>query len=187
MKEKRLIDALRNLDKMASFLELPKNVRETAAYIYRKTEKKGLLKGRSIEGISASIIYASCKICNVPRSLYEISQLYKIGETEIGRYYKILNRSIQFKLCPPSPHKFIGRFCDELNLDNKVLFTTSKILKYAELNGLTVGRNPVSFAAAAIYLASIFCGKCKTQKEVANVAGITDLGLRNIYKKLINC
>lgn len=186
MKTKRLNEALQNLDRVMSNLELSKTVRETAKYIYCKTEKLGLLKGRSIDGISAAIIYTSCKICMVPRSLHEISTIYKLKENEVGKYYKLINRSFKFNINPPSPQKFVGRFCNELNLDNEVKIKSTDILNHAEKKGLTKGRNPISTAAAAIYLASLNCGCCKTQKEIANVAGITDLGLRNVYKKLIN-
>ena len=186
MKAKRLDDSLRNLERMMSYLELSKNVRETSVFIYRKTEQIGLFKGRSIDGISAAIIYTSCKICKVPRSLHEISRIYKLKENEIGKYYKLLNKEFKFNIYPPSPHKFISRFCNDLNLDNDVIFKTSEILERAEKKGLTIGRNPVSTAAAAVYLASLICGCCKTQKEIANVAGITDLGLRNVYKELVN-
>ena len=145
------------------------------------------LKGRSSLGILAASLYASCKICNIPRTLHEISDVSKIPEKNIGRYYKFLNKTLKIKIQKTSAHNFLGRFCDELNLDYQVHLKSLEILKKAESKGLTIGRNPASSAAASIYMASISCDRHRTQKEVATVAGISDLGLRKVYKKLRAC
>jgi len=39
-------------------------------------------------------------------------------------------------------------------------------------------------AAAAIYIASIQCNQRRTQREVADVAGVTEVTIRNRYKEL---
>jgi len=57
-------------------------------------------------------------------------------------------------------------------------------LKEAIKNELTSGRGPTGVAAAAIYMASILCGERKTQREVADVAGVTEVTIRNRYKEL---
>ena len=40
-------------------------------------------------------------------------------------------------------------------------------------------------AASIIYIASVLCGKRRTQREVAEVAGVTEVTIRNRYKELI--
>jgi len=183
-KDKYLFNALINLDRMCSSLNLPKNVKENAAYIYRKTIKMSSLKGRSSLGILAASLYASCKICNIPRTLHEISNISKIPEKNIGRYYKFLNKLIKFRIQPPSPYNYLNRFCNELDLGCDVVLKSKEILEDADENDLTKGRNPIICAAASIYLASIVCQSRRTQKEIAEIAGITELGLRNVYKKI---
>ncbi len=71
--ERNLAFALSALDRMSSTLSLPRNVRETAAMIYRKAARNKLTRGRTIEGITAAVLYAACRQCNVPRTLEEIS------------------------------------------------------------------------------------------------------------------
>ena len=51
-KERNLKQALGEIDRMASALGLPENVRETASVIYRRALDENLLPGRSIEGVS---------------------------------------------------------------------------------------------------------------------------------------
>ena len=64
--ERNLAFALSELDRMASALGLPRNVRETAAVVYRDAVDKNLIRGRSIEGVAAAALYAACRQCNVP-------------------------------------------------------------------------------------------------------------------------
>ncbi|MGA9399306.1 transcription initiation factor IIB, partial [Haladaptatus sp.] len=58
-KERNLKQALGEIDRMASALGLPKNVRETASVIYRRALDDDLLPGRSIEGVATSAVYAA--------------------------------------------------------------------------------------------------------------------------------
>jgi transcription initiation factor TFIIB len=39
-------------------------------------------------------------------------------------------------------------------------------------------------AAAAVYIAALLVGERRTQKEVANVAGVTEVTIRNRYREL---
>ncbi|MFQ5553718.1 MAG: transcription initiation factor IIB, partial [Thermoplasmata archaeon] len=58
------------------------------------------------------------------------------------------------------------------------------ILKQATEKELTSGRGPTGVAAAAIYIASILGNERRTQREVADVAGVTEVTIRNRYKEL---
>src|SRR3989442_377900 len=49
--ERNLAFALSELDRIASGMGLPRNLRETAAMIYPKAVNKNLIRGRSIEGV----------------------------------------------------------------------------------------------------------------------------------------
>ena len=50
--------------------------------------------------------------------------------------------------------------------------------------GLTSGRGPTGVAAAAVYIASVLCGERRTQRDVAEVARVTEVTVRNRYKEL---
>jgi len=83
--DRNLAIALSNLDRMSSGMGLPRTVRETAAMIYRKAAKRNLVRGRSIEGVTAASLYAACRQCLVPRTLDEISSVAHMSRKEIGR------------------------------------------------------------------------------------------------------
>ena len=149
--ERNLAFELSELDRMASGMGLPRNVRETAAMIYRKAVLKNLIRGCSIEGVSAAALYAACRQCNVPRTLDEIANASRVSRKEIGRTYRFIARELGLKLMPTSPQDYISRFCSELKLSGDVQVKAIEILKDAADRELTNGRGPISIAAAAIY------------------------------------
>jgi transcription initiation factor TFIIB len=182
--ERNLTLALSGLDRFSSNMGLPRSVRETAAMIYRKAAYKNLVRGRSVEGIMAASLYAACRQCHVPRTLDEISNVSQLSRKEIGRNYRFVSRELELKLLPTVPRDYIARFCNELNLSNNVQGKTIEILGLAVNHELTSGRGPTGLAAASMYIASVLCGERRTQREIADVAGVTEVTIRNRYKEL---
>ncbi|MCL2712356.1 MAG: transcription initiation factor IIB, partial [Methanomassiliicoccaceae archaeon] len=182
--ERNLAFALSELDRMASAMGLPRNVRETAAMVYRKAVNKNLIRGRSIEGVVAASLYAACRQCGVPRTLDEVAGSSRVGRKEIGRTYRFMTRELKLKLMPTKPQDYVQRFCSELKLSGEVQSKAAEILKDASEKELTSGRGPTGVAAAAIYISSILCNERRTQREVADVAGVTEVTIRNRYKEL---
>ena len=182
--ERNLALALSAIDRMASALGLPRTVRETSAMIYRKAALKKLARGRSIEGVAAASLYAACRQCHVPRTLGEISSITHMPRKDIGRNYRYIARELELKLIPTSPGDYISRFSSKLELSADVHSKTLEILKEAADKELTSGRGPTGIAAAALYIATVLCGERRTQREVADVAGVTEVTIRNRYKEL---
>lgn len=182
--ERNLAFALTELDRVASRLGLPRNVRETAAVVYRKAVEKRLIRGRSIEGVAAASLYAACRQCKVPRTLDEIADSAKLNRKEIGRTYRFVSRELRINLKPTTPIDYVPRFGSELNLSGEVQSKAIEILKKAMNQELTSGRGPTGVSAAAVYIASVLLGERRTQREVADVAGVTEVTIRNRYKEL---
>jgi len=182
--ERNLAFALSEVDRMSSHLGLPRNVREAAAVIYRRAVEERLIRGRSIEGVAAAALYAACRECKVPRTLDEIADVSRVSKKEIGRSYRFISRELLIHLRPTSPVDYIPRFGSELGLSGEVQSKAIELLKEATKKGLTSGRGPTGVAAAAIYIASVFCGERRTQRDVADVARVTEVTVRNRYKEL---
>jgi transcription initiation factor TFIIB len=182
--ERNLAFALTDLDKVASRLNLPRATREQAAVVYRKAVEKGLIRGRSIEGVSAAALYAACRMHNIPRTLDEISTAAKLNRKEIGRTYRFIMRELDIHLEPTTPVDYIPRFGSGLKLSGEIQSKAIEIVKLAMDVELTSGRGPTGVAAAAIYIACVLLGERRTQREVADVAGVTEVTIRNRYKEL---
>ena len=182
--ERNLAFALSELDRMASALGLSRNIRETAAVVYRDAVDKNLIRGRSIEGVASAALYAACRQCNVPRTLNEIAEVSRVSRKETGKAYRLISRELGLKFPPTSPIDYVPRFCSGLNLKGEVQSRTVEILRQAAERELTSGKGPTGVAAAAIYISAILSGERRTQREVAEVAGVTEVTIRNRYKEL---
>ena len=53
------------------------------------------------------------------------------------------------------------------------------ILRKAKKIGVVAGKDPTGLAAAALYLACISEGGNKTQKEISEASGVTEVTIRN--------
>ncbi|MHA1792953.1 MAG: transcription initiation factor IIB [Promethearchaeota archaeon] len=183
--ERNLTFALSELDRMASALSLPKNLRETSSKIYRNAVKNHLIRGRSIEGVAAASIYAGCRLCKIPRTLQEIAEVARVDKKEIGRCYRFISHKLSLNAGPTSPVEYISRFASGLNLSGKCQAKARQILQVASRKGLTSGRGPTGVAAAALYLASVIEKERRTQRDIAKVAQVTEVTVRNRFKELI--
>lgn len=183
--ERNLAYALSELDRMASSLGLPRNVREIAAMLYRRAVEQRLIRGRSIEGVAAAALYAACRQSRIPRTLDEVAEVSRVGKKEIGRSYRFIARELHLSIPPTSPIDYVPRFISELKLLGEVQAEAIQILKQAANKGLTSGRGPTGVAAAAIYVASVLANSRRTQREVAAVARVTEVTVRNRYKELV--
>ena len=177
--ERNLAFALSELDRQSSRLGIPRSVREDAAVIYRKAAKNKLIRGRSIESMVAASVYTACRRFNIPRTLDEIADTSKVSKKQIGKNYRFLSRELNIKLKPTSPIDYIPRFASQLKLSGKVESKAIEILKKSIKEGLTNGKGPTGLAATALYIASILLNERKTQRDVADVAGVTEVTIRN--------
>ncbi len=183
--DRNLAYAMSELDRLASQLGIPRNVKETAAIIYRKAVEKKLVRGRSIEAMIAATVYASARVRRVPRTLDEIAKESRISKKELGRCYRLLLRELYLNIPPASPVEYLVRFGTELKLSGACQRKAAEILKQAKETGLTAGKDPTGLAAAAIYVAAILTGERRTQREIAEVAHVTEVTVRNRYKELV--
>ena len=183
--ERNLTFALSELDRMASSLDLRKNLRECSAKIYRDAVEKHLIRGRSIEGVAAASLYAACRMFKVPRTLKEVGDIARVDKKEIGRSFRFISKELQLNLNPTKPLDFLIRFISELNLSQTCQKLAKKIIKMAEMRGLTSGRGPTGVCAAAIYAASILSQERRTQRKIAKISQVTEVTIRNRFSELI--
>jgi len=183
--ERNLIHALAEINRMSYKLGLPEDVRETAAMLYCKARALGLIRGRSIEGLATAALYIACRLQGILRTLNEVTEVSWASWREISRSYRFLLRELDLKLPPVSPTDFVPRFCLKLGLDREVEAKAIEIIKEAEKKEITEGKDPLGIAAAAIYIAAFLCNKDKTLEEVSEVTGVSEFGIRNRTRELV--
>ncbi|HVC58071.1 MAG TPA: transcription initiation factor IIB [Candidatus Acidoferrales bacterium] len=182
--ERNYLIALPELNRVSSYLGLPDNIRESAALLYRKCVQNNLIRGRPIETVVQAVIYASCRQAGMPRTLDEISSISGLPKKEIGRAYRVISHDLNLKIPLTDPVNYVPRYVNALKLSGEAQEKAIDLLKDAMKKGLVSGRSPTGVSAAAVYIAGALAGERRTQKEVADVAGVTEVTIRNRYREL---
>ncbi len=183
--ERNLKYALVELRRVSSLLNVPPAIEEEAARIYRLAVTKGLVRGRSMESVVVGAIYISSRLFNLPRSLNEVTNKTNTNKRDVGKTYRFIARELGIKLLPSGPTDYIPKFANKLSFSAETQTKAIEILKTAQEQELTSGRGPTGLAAAALYVASLITGEKRTQREIADVVGVTEVTIRNRYKEMI--
>jgi transcription initiation factor TFIIB len=176
--------AFNELYRLKDKLSLSDSVVEKAAYIYRKALEKKLVRGRTIHGMMGSALYAACREAGTPRTLKDIAETTNIKRKDIARCYRLLIRELSLKMPVVDSVQNVARIASKIGLSEKTKRYAIEILRKAEENKISAGKNPMGLAAAALYLSCLKNGEDKTQGDVAEAANITEVTIRNRYKGL---
>ncbi|AEE92986.1 MULTISPECIES: transcription initiation factor IIB [Acidianus] len=182
--QRNLVKAMTILERIIDNLGLPKAVKEEAAIIYRKALEKKLIKGRSIEEVVAASVYAACRKMNIPTTLDEISKATSANKKEIGKAYRLLLREDVTEVPASDPKYYVMKIASLLGLSGKVMTAATEIVERAKKAGITSGKDPASIAAAAVYIAANINGERRSQREISEVSGVTQVTIRNRYREI---
>lgn len=189
--ERRLAAALSTMGSAAEYLGLPKTVLETASLLYRNVDGQINIKGKSIEGIAAAILYMACKQCGVLRTIEEVARATsptKKPKTKLAsRYYRTIGMEIGQVNAPAiSLEKYISKYANMTQVDTKVERVALEIAEKTKKATITDGKSPHGIAAAYLYIASTLLGHGVLQREISTVADVTEITIRNRCKDIIN-
>jgi transcription initiation factor TFIIB len=182
--DRNLAQAMAELDRLSDKIRAPTSVKEQAALIYRRALDKGLVRGRSILAIAAASLYASCRFTQTPRTLKEIGEASLVKKKDIARCYRLLLRELDIKMPMMDPIRRVPKIASKLGINEKAQQTAIDILRKAEEKKIIAGKDPMGLAAAAIYIACVLENERRTQREVAEITGVTEVTVRNRYKGL---
>ena len=182
--ERNLATAITHINRISNAMGMGNNVKEVTATIYRKAVKRNLVRGRSIETVVASCMYAACRQCGSPRTLDEVANASGVEKKTIGRTYRMMSRQLKLKLMPTKPEDYLQRFCSDLKVSDQVRRRAMGILRDIGDKEASSGHGPTGAAAAAIYISCILCHERRTQKQIADISGVTEVTIRNRYREL---
>jgi len=184
---KNLMQAFNELDKLKDKLGLPDAVIERTAYIYRKARKRGLVRGRSIDGILTAAIYIACRDLGVPKTLKEVAAAISIRFKTLSRSYRILVTELDISTPPViDPMKCIVKVANNADLNENTKRRAMDVMNNLTKREISAGKNPMGLAATVLYVSCLNTGVNIRQADIADAAGITEVTLRNRYKDLKN-
>lgn len=183
--EKRnILIATTELKRICSNLNLPNHIKFEAIKLYKEAFKKKLLRGRSINSMIAASIYLAIRLKRIPRTLQEILDESSESEKDIRRCYRVLIREFNIKSPNTNPSDLIPTYIATLKLGPDIEINSTKIVNAYSERFSTSGKDPKGIVAGAIYLACRLKGLELTQKNIAEVVGVTEVTLRSRYKEL---
>ncbi len=182
--ERNLAQAMNELDRLSDRLSTHGQIKENAAVIYRKALEKDLVRGRSIAAIAAAALYAACRNTETPRTLREVAEASLVDKKDVARCYRLLLRELDFTMPIADPMNYVSKIAQRAGISGQTLGVAVKILREARNKNVASGKDPMGLAAAALYIASIQRDEKRTQQDIAEAAGVTEVTVRNRYKNL---
>jgi transcription initiation factor TFIIB len=177
--------AFNELYRLKDKLALSDVVVEKAAYIYRKALEKKLVRGRSISGMMGSALYAACREVETPRTLKDIAGVMNIKKGDLAACYRKLVQELDLKIPVVDSVHNIARIASIIGISEKSKRFAVEILRKAEENKVSAGKNPMALAATALYISCVKNSENHTQRDFAEAANITEVTIRNRYKGLL--
>jgi transcription initiation factor TFIIB len=182
--DRNLAQAMAELDRLTDKLHITSSIKEKSAVIYRRALENGLVRGRSISAIMAASLYAACRMTQTPRTLQEISKQSPIDKKDIARCYRLILRELEMDMPTPDAKLRVPKIAAIVGVGEKTQQKAIEILRKATKAKKTAGKDPMGLAAAALYIACHMCEEKRTQKIIADAAGVTEVTIRNRYKGL---
>jgi transcription initiation factor TFIIB len=182
--DRNLRQAFSELERLKDKLGLSDVIIEKTAYIYRKAQERGLVRGRTISSVLAAAIYIACREIGTSRTLKDIALTSNIKRKDIARTYRLLILELNYKIPMIDPVKCIVRVANKANLSEKTKRQAMDIMHRVTKSGISAGKDPMGLAASVLYLSCLNMGESRTQSDIADAAGVTEVTVRNRYKNL---
>jgi len=183
--DRALMDAFRTMSNMSDRINLPRTITDRANVLFKVVYEGRNLKGRSNSAIAAACLYIACRQDGVPRTFKEIVAVSAVSKKEIGRVFKLILKAHDTNVELITTGDFMSRFCGTLSLARPIQKAATCIAQKAVDMDIVPGRSPISVTAAAIYMASQASRDKRTQKEIADIAGVADVTIRQSYKLML--
>jgi transcription initiation factor TFIIB len=182
--DRNLRQAFSELDRLKDKLGLPDSVIEKTAYIYRKVQERGLVRGRTISSVLAAAAYIACREMGMSRTLDDIAHLNNIKHKELARTFRLLVLELDLKVPMIDPMKCVVKVANKAKLSEKTKRQAMNIMHNIIKSGVSAGKDPMGLAGSVIYMSSINTGETITQMDIADAAGVTEVTIRNRYKDI---
>jgi transcription initiation factor TFIIB len=95
-----------------------------------------------------------------------------------------LLRELDIRMPIADPLTYVSKIAESTGISGKTQGMAIKILREARAKRAASGKDPMGLAAAALYIACLQNSEKKTQKDIAEAAGVTEVTVRNRYKSL---
>jgi transcription initiation factor TFIIB len=179
--------AFTELYKLKNKIGLSDAIVEKTAYIYRKAEKRGIIRGRTIPSILAASLYIACREMLAPKTLKEVAKASNIRVKTLSKEYRLLLTELDLKVPNNDLMYYVSKVGNSLSMSEK---TKRRAIELIDLinkkdeHTYTSGKDPMGLAATVLFVASANNDENVTQREIATAAGLTTVTIRCRLKEI---
>jgi transcription initiation factor TFIIB len=143
-----------------------------------------LVRGRTISSVLAAAIYMACRELGAPRSIRDMAEITSVKSKAISHRYRLLALELDIKVPLIDPEKYVAKIANKARIGEKAKRSAIEMIRDAGKKEISAGKNPIGLAGAALYMSCVSNGENRTQKDIAEAAGVTELTIRNRFKDL---
>lgn len=170
-----ILRGMEKIEEIAIKLDLLMSIVAKSKDVYKTVIDNKKLKGRSLEGIIAAILYHVCRQDNANRPLSDFVTKLKLDKKEFVRCFNSIRELIASSNDSNVTENTIAltnRFCNNLEYDVKFRTIAKEITNEVCEKEIIAGRNPNTVAAACICYTFLLHNKTPDKKQLSSVSNI---------------
>jgi transcription initiation factor TFIIB len=156
---KSLRQASRQILLLKDRLSLSDFLMEKVLYLYKKVYERGIIRRRSVLLVVAAAIYIAYREIGSPRTLKDVSNTCSLKYKELAQTYRLLVTELDIKVPILDLAKYIPKLASKMNVNKRTEFQAIKMINHVSGTGMCIGKNPITVAAAILYVCSINSGE----------------------------
>lgn len=178
---KNLRLAISLINELVNKLHLPYFVKEEAIKVYKQLMGEESIRKDKVPAISTALVYLVCRKSRISLPLDRATEESDTDKSDVIKNYMRIIELLKIEIPPPSVEGLALLFAKKAGLQSKTIAFARKIARRLKKEFVNIGKDPNGIAAAAVYTAAKKRGEDTTQKEIAKIASITEVTIRNRF------
>ena len=176
-------EALSDVKKLTTDLHLSLEVARRASAICGDAFSMRVGQDLPPQVLSAAAVYLGCREAQKPVTLKDLAFACHLDPRVVGRCYVRLIERMHISRPELNENGYVYHLALKRPVSEQALEQSQEIIQSINSKGLG-GRNPMTLAAASLYIACCNLGENITQAEVAEAAGVGEQSVRDCCKEI---
>jgi len=172
------------IERMAEELSLPQIVSEQAVRLYSQALETHY-QPSSIDRVTATCLYMAAKAMDEPVTIDQVAGVSRRKAKNIYSESHTLSEEIGYPVELDDPSMFVKNWGAELGWEEEVVENAVELCERIKDEGLHSGYSPTGVAAGVLYAHSQSESMSHTQREIADLAEVTEVTVRNNYPRIL--
>jgi transcription initiation factor TFIIB len=176
-------EALSDVRRLTVELRLSPEVARRASVICGDAFSMHLGQDTPPQVLSAAAVYVGCREAQKPVTLKDLAYACHSDPRSVGRCYVKLIERMNISRPELNENGYVYHLALKRTVSKQAIQQSQQIIHSINSKGLG-GRNPMTLAASALYIACCNLGENITQAEVAEAAGVGEQSVRDCCKEI---